>query len=267
MEDDESKRIVRTIREGEEEKHLQMLNLAFEEWGSVEEWRKKYVQPDFDLKENVLVIEEKGKWAGGGTAWFRDAFLRSGKKIRVYMAGDLYVNPEFRGKGVYSTAMESLNKMASAKGAVLAFAFPSIYRLPSIALPKYGFVNIAYPKTRLLVLNPENFLSYILSNLREAYLPPRFDGMHVRLAVHFDSPKGRRCVTAIFRVEKGTISESDESRKIDLHVAMTASVLLKISSGFYLRRRMLFVMLISAVLRRQLKARFSRRFLRAFLGL
>ncbi len=266
MENDESQRIVRTLREGEEEKHLEMLNIAFDGWGSEEEWRKKYVQPEFDPEESVLVVEERGKWAGGGTAWFRDAFLRSGRRIRVYMAGDLYVNPGFRGKGIYSTAMESLNKMASAKGAVLAFAFPSIYRLPSIALPKYGFADVEYPKTRLLVLNPEKFLRYILSNIKEAYLPSVFEGMTVKLTVNFDSTQGRRCVAKTLRIEKGTVSESSETTKIDLRVTMNAHILLRISSGFYLRKRLPFTLLILAILRRQLGVRFSAKFLRTFLG-
>ncbi len=47
-----------------------------------EEWRKKYDQPGFDIEKNVLVVEEGEEWAGGGTAWFREAFLQNDRNSR-----------------------------------------------------------------------------------------------------------------------------------------------------------------------------------------
>jgi GNAT superfamily N-acetyltransferase len=260
-------RAVRTLGLGEEKKHLQMLNLAYNSWGDEEEWRKKYVQPEFDVTQNVLVVEEEGEWAGGGTAWFREAILENGEKVKVYAAGDLYVHPNHRGKGIYSTAMENLNKMAYERGAVLGFAFPSIFRLPSVALQNYGFVNIIHPKTRICILNPENFLTYIISQLKTAYLPLRFDGMTVKLTVHFDFPRKGASMNRTFRVEKGAISEFTETKKIDLKIAMRIDTLLKLSSAFYLGKKTLFLMLFSSIIRGRLRFSFSSRFLKAFLGL
>lgn len=267
MENEKSNRTVRTLSQGEEKKHFSMLNLAFDAWGNEDQWRKKYIQPCFDVRENVLVVEEGGKWAGGGTAWFREAFLKNGKKVKVYTAGDLYVLPDFRGKGIYSTAMKGLNKLANARGTALAFAFPSIYRLPSVALPKYGFVSVIYPKTRILILNPEKFLLYIIREVKEAYLPAKFDGMSIKLIVRFDSTQGKRSVSKTFQVEKGTLTESTETEKIDLKVTMNVALLLKFSSKFYLGKKALFPTILSALVRRQLEVRFSFRFIRTILRL
>ncbi len=267
MKNKKSKRTVRTLSQGEEKKHFDMLNLAFDIWGNEEEWRKKYIQPGFDVKENVLVVEEGGKWAGGVTAWFREAFLKNGKEVKVYTVGDLYVLSGFRGKGISSTAMKGLNKLAKARGAVLAFSFPSIYRLTSLTLPKYGFVSVIYPKTRILMLNPEKFLSYIIEEVKEANLPAKFEGMSIKLIVRFDSALGRSSVSKTFKVEKGTLTESTETEKIDLKVTMNAALLLKFSSKFYLGKKALFPTLLLALVRRQFGVRFSFRFLRAFLRL
>lgn len=260
-------RTVRTLIAGEEKKHLDMLNLAYDPWGDQEEWRKKYIQPEFSVDQNVLVVEENGKWAGGGTAWFREALLKDGRKTKVYAAGDLYVHPGHRGKGIYSTAMESLNKMAREKGAVLGFAFPSIFRLPSIALQNYGFVNIIHPKTRICILNPENFFTYIVSQLKTAYFPSRLNDTTIMLTVHFDSPKKGTSLTRAFRVEKGTISELTETKKTDLKVTVNIDTLLKLSSAFYLGRKSFYPLLVSSIVHGRLRFRFSPRFLKAFMGL
>jgi len=261
----EPRRVPRTLRRGEEKKHLDMLNLAYNPWGNEEEWMKRYVQPGFDVEKNVLVVEEGGEWVGGGTAWFREVFLQNDRKLKVYTAGDLYVDPARRGKGIYSTAMESLNRIASERGAALGFAFPSIYRMPSMALKKYGFVNVLYPKTKIYVLNPEGFLAFILSQLKEAFLPPRFDNLTFRLTVRFSLPNERRSLSKTFRVEKGALVESTEPERIDLRVTLGINLLLKISSTFYLGKKSLYSLLFSSLILGRLKIRFSFRFLKAFL--
>lgn len=262
-----SKRKVRTLNDGEEKKHLDMLNLAYDKWGNEEDWRKKYVQPGFSARDNTLVVEESGEWAGGGTAWFREAVLKNDKRLKVYTAGDLYVLPNYRGKGIYSTAMKDLNKMASERGAALAFAFPSIYRVPSLALQKYGFVSVIYPKTYVYTLKPEKFLLYVISEVGKMYFPARFDGMTIKLTVRFDSPQGKRSLSKTFRVEGGTLSETTEPEKIDLRVTMSVGTLLRISSMFYLRKRGLFLTVLAALLRRNLGIRFSLSFLKAIIRL
>lgn len=264
------KRNIRNLRIGEEKKHFEMLNLCFDPWGSKEKWKRFYVQPDFDITKNVVVAEENGEWAGGGTAWFREAISEKNSKIKVYLAGDLYVHPKHRGKGIYSAAMRSLNDLAQKGGATLGFAFPSIYTTPSVALPKYGFVNIFYPTTRILVLNPEKFLQYLISQVQEAYLPRKFEGLKFRLIVSFSLPQRRCRLCRTFQVKSGRLNEltgAIEETKVDLTIDTDIDMLLRISTCFYLRKKALFPMLFLAFLRRRLKLRFSMDFLRIVLGL
>lgn len=262
---------VRTLKHGEETAHFNMLNLSYSPWGSEEEWRRRYVlHPDFDVSENVVIVEENGEWAGGGTAWFREALLKNNKTVRVYGAGDLYVHPEHRGKGVYSTAMRSLNMLAQEKGAVLGFAYPAIYRVPSLALPKYGFVPIFNPIAHVFVLNPEKFFQFLISRAKKAYFPEKFNDMKFRLTVSFNTPLAKHEVTGVFRIEKGEVSElngTQDSGHMDLTVKAEIGTLLQMISAFYYGKRPLLFHLLSALLKRRLKLGFSTKFLRAFLGL
>ena len=262
---------VRTLRHGEETAHFNMLNLSFDPWGTEEEWRRRYVlHPDFDVSENVVIVEEDGEWAGGGTAWFREAYLKNHKTVRVYGAGDLYVHPNHRGKGVYSTAMRSLNQLAQKKGAALGFAYPAIYRVPSLALPKYGFITVFNPLTHVFVLNPEKFFQFLISRAKKAYFPEKFNRMNFRFSVLFNTSDNRREVSGVFRIEKGELNEltkTQDNANIDLTVKAEVGTLLRIISAFYLGQRSLFSQVLLALIKRRLKLRFSLRFLRAFLGL
>jgi len=267
----EAKRKIRNLRPGEEEKHLEMLNLCFDPWGSIEKWKKMYVQPNFDVTKNVVIVEENGEWAGGGTAWFREALTKTSKKIKVYLAGDLYVHPHHRGKGIYSTAMRSLNDLAQKRGAAIGFAFPSIYRTPSIALPKYGFARVFHPTTRILVLNPEKFLQYLIHQAQEAYLPRKFEGLRLKLVVCFNLARRGHKVLRTFQVKKGKLCELasavEDTKKFDLTINTDIDILLGISACFYLRQKALFPRLLLAFFRRRLRVRFSLNFLRSILGL
>jgi len=262
--------VIRKLRKGEEKEHFEMLNLCFSPWGSEKEWKRLYVRyPGFDVTKNVIIVEESGEWAGGGTAWFREAFLKNGDQIKVYEAGDLYVHQNHRGKGIYSTAMRTLNELARKRGAVLGFAFPSIYRIPRIALPKYGFVEVFSPITKVLVLNPESFFQFLFDRVERGYLPARFDSIKFTLTLSFQHLKGKYTVSKTFEVNKGVIQEStnlSSMKNVDLKIETDAYVLLRVSSSLYLGKRTLLHALITALLLRRLKFRFSFRFLRMLLG-
>ena len=204
---------IRTLRRGEETTHFSMLNLCYNPWvGDEDDWRRRYVlHPNFDFTENVLIVEENGEWAGGGTAWFREALLKNNEKIMVYGAGDLYVHPDHRGKGIYSTTMRSLNQLAQKKGAVLGFAFPSIYGLAAIVLNKYGFSDVLCPMTHVLVLKPEKFFQFLIS--KKAIFPEKFNGIKFKLTVSFETPNGKRKITEAFQLEKGQFSKLKETPK------------------------------------------------------
>jgi GNAT superfamily N-acetyltransferase len=262
---------IRTLRREEGTAHLDMLDLCYDPWGTKEEWRRRYIlHPDFDVTENVVIIEENNEWSGGGTAWFREALLKNGKAVKVYSAGDLYVHPSHRSKGIYSTAMRSLNQLAQKKGAVLGFAYPSIYRLPAMALPKYGFVQTFHPMTHVLVLNPEKFFQFMISRAKKAFLSKEFNGIRLKLTVIFNAPDNRHEITHNFHVENGEIHElglTQDREHADLAIRTEAGVLLQLVSAFYMGKRALMLLAFANLLKRRLGLRVSLRLVRLFLGL
>ncbi len=262
---------MRTLRVGEEKKHFETLNLCYERWGDEDEWKRRYLQfPKFNFVKNVLVVEENGEWAGGGTAWFREAILSNDNKIRIYLAGDLYVLPPFQGKGIYSTAMRSLNEMARKNKAVLGFGFPTNYGLAAVALPKYGFTDIFYPITHIFLLRPERFLNYLFFRIGRVVLPKKFNNLTVKLLVSVDK-KSTKWETKTFRVEEGKLKElkgnAEEAAKADLTIKANIEFLMKALSLLYRRKRTLYVSLLFALLRRRVGIRLSLRFLRVLVGL
>ncbi len=176
-------RQMRPLKPEEYNAHLAMLNLAFAPWGSQEDWAHKYTQPGFDPARNVLVAEQDGEWIGGGSAWFREALI-NGKKVPVYLPGDLYTHPEHQGKGVYSMAMKSLNSLGKERGAVLGMTFPSLRAMPYHALTHYGFCDVFQPSTKIKLLRPAGLIE-LLADERISILH-KLEGKHIKLAVDSD---------------------------------------------------------------------------------
>ncbi|MBI2868945.1 MAG: GNAT family N-acetyltransferase [Chloroflexi bacterium] len=145
------------------EKHLGMLNLSFDPWGTPVEWRYKYLRPGFDAGA-MLVVKEDGNWVGGATLW-PASVLVNGQKVKAFVPGDLYTHPDHTGKGVYSAAMKCANQRARQDGAALGIAFVSRHELPFVALPGYGYRPVFSPETRIKILNPEKIIT-VLENKR-----------------------------------------------------------------------------------------------------
>ena len=263
-------RKVRNLRVGEEKKHFAMLNLCFQPWGDEEKWKRHYEQPDFNATENVVIVEEGNEWIGGGTAWFRDVFLRNDKKTKVYVAGDGYVHPNHRGKGVYSSFMQSLNELARRKKASLGFGFISIYGTPFKALPKYGFIDVFYPSTHVLVLNPDKFFNFLLGQLREISFSNNFEGLKLKLTIPFIIQKRKREITKILQVKGGVLREVEgdigDVNHIDLAIKADVSALLRILRYIYLNKRTLFLIVFANFLLGRVRMRFSARLAKIAMG-
>lgn len=267
-----ARRKTRFLRPGEEKKHFEMLNLCYNPWGDEEKWKRLYSQEGFDRTKNVLVVEEGEEWIGGVTAWYREALLKNGQKVRVYVAGDGYVLPKHRGKGVYSTFMRAVNKLSQERGASLGVGFVSIYDVPFFALEKYGFADVFYPKTRILVVHPEMFFEFVIKQFREIELLRRFEGMKIKLAISLDTLTEKCIVARQFIVRNGKLHglsptpSLDLNEKMDLELYTDIKTLIQSFRTFHLRKKTLFLFLLVGILRKRLKVRFSLRFFRAFMG-
>ena len=233
----ESKRQVRLIKPEEVARHLDMLNQAYAPWGSQAEWENKYTQPGFRPTENILVVEEDGKWVGGGTAWYREAIV-NGKRVRVYMPGDFFTHPEHRGKGVYSTSHRGLKKLAREKGAALGVTFPSPRGLPYRALPKYGFCDIYRPRTKIKLLNPARLIP-MLEHEKIGILQ-KFEGKRIRLVTPAE--------VVLFEVKDSSLKRVAEIPKADISIRSDFPTLFRIFARYQEGKRQLVLAAMRAVL-------------------
>jgi GNAT superfamily N-acetyltransferase len=257
---------VRKLRQGEERKHLELLNTCFQPWGDENKWGRLYGQSNFDPYENVLVVEDSEEWAGAVSTWFREAILKQGLKLKVYVAGDGCVDPKHRGKGVYSVFMTSANDHAKKNGACLGFGFISIFEVPFVALPKYGFIDAFYPKTKVLALHPAEFLNYLEKQVKEVSFAEKFEGIKLRLVLSFRVEGRKMNVAKTYEVKNRVLSEAQgktiASDHIDLSVRTDIGTLLDIFRQFHMKRRRVYASVFTAFLVGRLRFGFSRDFLK-----
>ena len=263
------KRKFRNLRRDEEKKHFDMLNFCFNPWGSEEKWRSKYCQEGFDISENVTVVEENGEWIGGCTAWFRDAFLKRNRKVKVQLSGDGYTLPHHTGKGVYATCVQSTRDPACKNGACAGFGFVTLYGGPFVSLLKLGYVDLFHPTTKILVLNPEKFFQYICLQAEYVHLPEKFEGIMLRMFVSIKYLKGTVRLCRVFQIKDRKLWElaGITDKKTDLQISTDIETLFKFFRYFHFRRKIAFLVLLVAFLRGRFRVRFSLKFLKTILGL
>lgn len=248
-------RTIRNLREEEAMKHFDFLNLCYNGWGPHTLWRRNYSQPGFDLTRDVIVVEDNGEWAGGGTSWFRYLLINE-KRVKVYIAGDLYTLPEHRGKKIYLLTMKALNQVAREREAAIGFGFISRKEIPFVALQKIGFVDMWYPTVKIKVLHPEK----LLSRIGKVDFPRKFEGISIKLIIAHD---GKNIGKQTFLVANGKLQELEESKKADLTIKSDLRTLLNVYNNVGKGR--LLPIVIKAILKRKLSLKFSFRFLHTLL--
>ena len=233
----ESKRQVRLIKPEEMAKHLDMLNQAYAPWGSQAEWENKYTQPGFRPTENILVVEEDGKWVGGGTAWYRDATVND-RRVRVYMLGDSFTHPEHGGKGIFSTSTRGLNRLAKERGVALGVTFTSPRGLSYRALPKYGFYDIYRPRTKIKLLNPARLIPMLVHE--KIGILQKFEGKRIRLVTPAE--------VVLFEVKDSSLKRVSEIPKADISIRSNFPTLFWIFARYQEGKRQLVLAAMRAVL-------------------
>jgi GNAT superfamily N-acetyltransferase len=269
----EPQKEARTLRHDEKKKHLDMLNLCHRPWGSEAKYRRLYSQEGFDVTKNVVVIEENGKWLGGVTGWFRQVFAKGDRMVPAYCSGDGYTLPNHRGKGVSTLALRTLQRMAAERGVALGFGFISTFNIAyRIALPKMGFVDAFYPETKVIVLNPDKFFDYIVTErLKEIQLPRKFESMKIALTVSFVSQKQKIMIKRAYEVKNGSPeqirveAEPPKRQKMDLQIAADIETFARVFSYLYSGRKF-YLSLLKFLLLRKMRLRFSLKLLKAAKG-
>lgn len=260
------KRRFRNLRVGEEKKHFEMLNFCFNPWGSQEKWRSMYFQEEFDINKNVIVVEENGAWIGGCTMWFREVLLKGDKRVKVQLAGDGYALQGHTGKGVYATSVQNSRERAYKERAALALGFVTVYGGPFVSLLKLGYLDAFLPTTRILVLNPEKFLKYLIAQARYVHFPRKFEGITLRLLVSVNHLKGKFKASKTFQIMNREPCElpNTTDKKADLQISTDVETLFKILRYQRSKRRKLYLFLVTAFLQGHIRFRVSLKFLRRF---
>jgi hypothetical protein len=154
--------------------------------------------------------------------------------------------------------------LARKEGASLGIGFISIFGVPRIALPKYGFVDVFYPRTKVLVLNPEKFLQYVTAKVEDVDFPAKFEGVRIKLTICLDSIKGKFSGSRVFQLRNRKLCQINDvtDEKIDLEVSTDIGTLFDILRCFLFSRRTLFPLVLLNCLKRRLRLRFSLRLLK-----
>lgn len=233
---------IRYLREDEQARHLEMLNLVFKPWGSEVNWENKYKQPGMDVTKNVMIVEEDSTWVGGLSFWVRDVLIAD-KRAKIYLVGDAYCHPDHLGKGVNSAATKAYRKLLKAdRDAALSITFTSNQRAPFSAAQRHGYCPILRPSTKIKLLKPERLINLV--DGRKLKILERFEGTSVKIATEYGD--------FLFVVKDGQFTRVTQTTRADVVVRSRIESLFRIYSKSVEGKRALVTTAAGMVLSRKL---------------
>ncbi|WP_459878622.1 GNAT family N-acetyltransferase [Halorubrum gandharaense] len=103
----------------DDERVLNLLNQAFDEWGSQDLFHWKYHRfPGFDPKEHCYYIEVDGELVGFRRIFHKELTIGS-RSVPLYIHGDTAVKESHRGRGYYTKLREATTKYTDSKNGVV----------------------------------------------------------------------------------------------------------------------------------------------------
>jgi len=152
----------RCYKKGDEVKIVELLNLAFEDWGSVERWTTKYMlSPGFD-PNLIHLSEENERLVGCLHSLKRD--VRIGRNILTgFLGSEGATLPNYRGRGVYYQLFLRLYKEEKKRNGIVHYGFmhPMLYK--TFYGGKLGEIALCQPQAFLKVLNPDKVAQPLVS--------------------------------------------------------------------------------------------------------
>lgn len=151
----------RNYKEGDEQQIVELLNQVYHNWGTVEQWRKKYKEsPNFD--PNLIFVCIDGDKIIGCVHYLRRDLKFKKQLLHAYIGGDGATYPRYSGKGVFSTGMNLLyHEIKQRKGAIIyGFNTGSIYN--DFYRKRCGEVAVYRPRVLIKILDFEGLISSIL---------------------------------------------------------------------------------------------------------
>ncbi len=150
--------LVRPFKCGDEAGIVSLLNLCFEDWGTIRKWQKLYLQsPNFE-KDDVFIIRKNDEIIGYEGLHSRDMVIKRDRKISTVSLRDAAIHPRYRRRGLHAGLLDMMLQAAKSKGAGLVFS----WYLRGSGLYAHskdlGFVEIRQPPAYMKVIKPEKIL-------------------------------------------------------------------------------------------------------------
>lgn len=151
----------RNYKDGDEHQIVELLNQVYNNWGTVEEWSRKYkLNPNFDPRL-IFVCEDKGKIVGCVHYLRRDLKFNS-NSLHAYIGGDGATLPGYSGRGVFSKGMSLLYREVKRRRGSIIYGFNSESIYADFYRRKCGEVAVYRPRVLIKILDFEGLISSIL---------------------------------------------------------------------------------------------------------
>jgi len=151
----------RNYKDGDEHQIVELLNQVYNNWGTVEEWCRKYkLNPNFDPRL-IFVCEDKDKIVGCVHYLRRDLKFNS-NSLHAYIGGDGATLPAYSGRGVFSKGMSLLYREVKRRRGSIIYGFNSESIYADFYRRKCGEVAVYRPHVLIKILDFEGLISSIL---------------------------------------------------------------------------------------------------------
>jgi len=143
---------LRNYQEGDELQIVELLNLAYGHWGSVEHWKQKYMHSKGFDPELIFLAEEDGRVISCVQYLRRDLKLGD-RTISSYVGGDGATHPKYVGEGIFSKLLSMLYGEVRRRkgGCVYGYNNQIIYEI--FYREKFGEVALHRSQVMIKILN------------------------------------------------------------------------------------------------------------------
>jgi ribosomal protein S18 acetylase RimI-like enzyme len=240
---------VRPYKPSDEDQIVNLLNLCFGEWGTLQKWQFLYPQyPTFD-EDNVFVMENEND----GGLHLRDLVIQRKLKICTASLSDAAIHPRYRGKGLYTKLVEMRLRAAKSNGACLAFSWHLRGAKAYNHNKKIGFIEIKQPPAYMKVIRPEKVLKSGLFDLLIKSQSLREALQDLDSELFFRLGKSEFSITEIL----GKDEEKPAKGQRKIEIVFDEGSLGMLTKFRNMNKRQRLKCLISLILLRKTKIRFS----------
>ena len=245
--------VVRPFKRGDEARIVNLLNLCFGEWGTVQKWRKLYLQyPNFE-KHDAFIIGKNDEIIGYEGLFFRDLVMQKDCKLRTFSLRDAAIHPRYRRRGLHAQLLEMMLQAAKSRGAGLVFSWYLKGSSLHVHSKDIGFVEIKQPAAYMKVMKPEKVLRSGLLDLlhKSQSLSRTLQDLDSELVFRFG--KSKFSVTELL----GKTDKKPAKDQGKVEIILDEDSIVTLAKFRNMNKRQRLKCLISLILLRRAKIRFN----------